>query len=132
MKPERVLILSVVALGLVVHPLAGLLTGNGPGDSAAGYHFFTSFAFAPLAAHAVIAWALLRPARSWLPLRAALWADLLSAGVFSLGLQIVAWIEAPTDAQGAIAFVFVPMYAAIAAGIVGLAALGIASIFARR
>lgn len=127
----RRLVVASLLFGPVVHPLGLLLhdlaTGSFLSDlTLSSYLFFTAFAATPLLMHGAIAGLLLRFAGHLRAVQVAIVADLLAAMVMSLAAQILGAHIAPTDAQGAIAFVFLPLYAGAAAGLVGIVALVIA------
>ena len=126
MKPVRTV--TVMALttgfGLVVHPLgmvvASVLGRRHLSMSFNGYSFFTGFALVPLLVLVGVGGLItlrLRPGlgRTW-----ALTAGAWSAPLFALAAQVVGWTVAPTDAQGALAFLFLPGYAAVASALLSL------------
>ena len=118
---------ALVLFGLVIHPLAGIiatvLTGRMPWSNFAGALFFTAPVVVPLLIAAGIATALQRSGTWPRALRWG-WATFAATEVL---LQTAAQLEsfrvAPTDAQGALAFLFAPLWAHAGAALIGAVGL---------
>lgn len=132
-------LVAVAAIGALAHPLGlllgGLAAGTSPGLSFEGWLFASLFVWVPLGLGGLVCWVVrvARPAsaavdwggRAFYALEAAL----------QLGGQAFVASVLHTDAQAAIAFIFVPLYAHAAAGlgaVVVLAGVGLGSRWAPR
>lgn len=124
MRMSTVMALTA-GFGLVVHPLgmgvAWLLGQEHVSMSFNSFFFAGTFALVPLlvlvGGGGGFALGIRKSrARTW-GLVAGAW----SAPLFALAAQVLGWMVASKDAQGALAFVFLPGYAAMASGLLALA-----------
>ncbi|QAT82266.1 hypothetical protein EJ065_0659 [Corallococcus coralloides] len=124
MRMSTVMALTA-GFGLVVHPLgmgvAWLLGQEHAGMSLGSFFFAGAFALVPLlvlvGGGGGLALGIRKSrARTW-GLVAGAW----SAPLFALAAQVLGWSVASKDAQGALAFLFLPTYAAMASGLLALA-----------
>ncbi len=129
-------VLLLLMVGVLAHPLGGLLAvffGRGYGQAVGdllrpGSLFFMAVALVMLAGHAAVGFVLLTATKGAWAARMAVYVDFCVAAALALGAQTWAWTEAHKDAQGALLFLFLPLYAALAAGAVGLVALPVAAV----
>ena len=123
-------------VGVLVHPVGGVLSvlfgrdfGQAVGDILRpGSLFFMAVAVVMLGGHAAVGALLLTATKGAWAVRWAVYVDFSMAAALALGAQTWAWTEAHKDAQGGLLFLFLPLYAALAAGAVGLVALPVAAV----
>jgi ethanolamine transporter EutH len=101
-------------LSALLWPGTGLRLGGDASMSLGSYIFGTVFAGAPLLFFAGTLALARREAESHPAIRASHMTGAVAVPLFSLVGQVLAWKDAASDAQGALLFVFLPIYAAIA------------------
>jgi hypothetical protein len=89
---------------------AAIDCGPAPALRLSSYIFFTLFVFAGLGLSAGAGWMLSSLAPTSGPARAAKRAILVCAMMLAPVAQVVAWRGSSTDAQGALLFLFLPLY----------------------
>ncbi|HEX8440023.1 hypothetical protein [Archangium sp.] len=130
MKAYLKLLLAAAAFGVLVHPLGAGVTelfgrtdafsslfAGGPSKALSRMAFFLPFATVPVLGLALLVLPLRGPARRFPPLRWALDTAVVAGALLSLAAQVLAWVNVRSDAQSALLFIFLPLYAGLAAGL---------------
>jgi hypothetical protein len=87
------------------------------------YLYITAFALAPLAAFAVIHLLLQRMAHRFVPVRRMLQAGTVAFPLLALAAQLESWHSLGSDSMAGLLFIFLPLYAGVAAAALMLLAL---------
>lgn len=133
---ERREIASALSLGLLVHPVAAVISlaaGWHVSINLGGYLFASAVVAIPLLIAATFAKGIRAARQKWAALRWATYAFAVAELVLQLAAQLEAFRYAHTDAQAGLAFLFLPIYAHAAAfGVAVIGALGGALLGRRR
>lgn len=133
---ERRELAAAVTLGALAHPLGAVLSlpfGGRLSSSLGGYLFASAVVAIPLLIAAAFASGVREEREKWASLRWAFHLFAVAELLLQLAAQIEAFRYAHTDAQGGLAFLFLPIYAHAAAFVAAvIGALGGALLGRRR